>query len=248
MTTPFHNMPLTTQPFASLPEMNTLRQRLMTNVAFPERVGSVAGGAALLLYGASRRSLGGLLLSVIGGAMIRRGYTGHCDLYQKLGVNSSQLQVESGVPGDKGIKVVKTVTVSRAPDVVYRVWRKLENLPRFMPHIEHVREMDKRRSHWKVKGPVGSTVEWNAEIITDHPGKMLAWQSLPGAEVQNAGSVWFEAAGEGRTEVKVSLQYLPPAGVLGALVAKMFGEDPEKQLTEDLGRFKELVESGEAHP
>jgi len=239
-------MPLTTQPFASLPEMNTLRERLMTNVAFPERIGSVAGGAALALYGASRRSLGGLFLMLLGGALVRRGYTGHCDLYEKLGVNSSQLQRESGVPGDKGIKVVKTVTVSRNPDQVYRVWRKLENLPRFMPHIEHVREMDKTRSHWKVKGPAGSTVEWNAEIITDHPGRTIAWQSLPGAEVQNAGSVWFESLGNGRTEVKVALQYLPPAGILGAAVAKMFGEDPEKQLTEDLGRFKELVESGQA--
>jgi uncharacterized membrane protein len=138
---------------------------------------------------------------------------------------------------------VKTITVARPPQEVYRYWRNLENLPRFMEHVESVRELDKRRSSWVVKGPLGHDLAWTAEIISDREGEMIAWESLPGAEVQNAGSVWFEPVeGGSSTDVKVSLQYQPPAGVVGAAVAKLLGEAPEQQLENDLGRFKSLIE------
>ena len=116
-----------------------------------------------------------------------------------------------------------------------------------MPHIEAVEETSARRSHWTVKGPAGTSVEWDAEIISEHEGQMISWQSLPGSQVENAGSVWFEPAGDDSgTDVKVALQYHPPAGVLGAAVARMFGEAPEQQLEEDLSRFKELMEAAPA--
>lgn len=238
-------MALTVQPFADSKELDGVRAALNINVSQTERIGSVAAGAGLLLYGASRRSLGGALIALLGGALIHRGSTGHCSLYQKLGMNSRQLNTEQGVRGNKGIKVVKTITVARAPQEVYRYWRNLENLSRFMKHVESVREIDSRRSAWVVKGPLGHDVEWTAQIITDREGEMIAWESLPGAEVQNAGSVWFEPSGDGAsTEVKVSLQYQPPAGAIGAMVAKFFGENPDQQLDEDLARFKTLIEAG----
>jgi len=237
-------MPFTTQPLADSKALDGVRAALQVNIPSPERIGSVAAGAGLALYGLSRRSLSGLLVALAGGALIRRGTTGHCAVYEKLGVNSRQLKTESGVRGNKGIKVVKSIVVARPREEVYRYWRKLENLPRFMEHVESVRELDHERSAWVVKGPMGHDVEWTARIISDRENEMISWESLPGAEVQNAGSVWFEAAGEGSTEVKVSLQYLPPAGVLGAAVAKFFGEAPEKQLENDLGRFKDLIEAG----
>jgi uncharacterized membrane protein len=125
-------MPLTEQPFANIEQLrrplDSVRSALDINVPSPERIGSIAAGAGLVLYGATRKSFGGLLLALVGGALIRRGATGHCELYEKLGVNSRQLNTESGVPGDKGIKVVKTITVSRPPEEVYRYWRNLENL------------------------------------------------------------------------------------------------------------------------
>lgn len=236
-------MPLTAQPFAQSKELNTVRAELDRNIPDPERIGSLAAGAGLLLYGLSRRSLGGVLLALLGGAFIHRGATGHCAVYQQLGVNSRKLNPETGVPGNKGIKVVKSITVARRRDEVYRYWRNLENLPRFMEHVESVREIDSLRSAWVVKGPLGHDVKWNARIISDREGEMISWESLPGAEVQNAGSVWFESIGAGSTEVKVSLQYLPPAGVIGAAVAKFFGEAPDQQLENDLARFKTLIES-----
>lgn len=239
-------MPLTAQPFADSEALDRVRESLNINVTQPERIGSVAAGAGLVLYGASRRSLGGLLLALVGGALVYRGTTGHCSMYEKLGINSRQLNAESGVPGDKGIKVVKSITVSRSPGEVYRYWRNLENLSRFMEHVESVRELDERRSAWVVKGPLGHDVEWTAQIITDREGELIAWESLPGAEVQNAGSVRFTPSENGRTDVKVTLQYYPPAGVVGAAVARMFGESPETQLAADLERFKTAIESAGA--
>ncbi len=236
-------MALTVQPLAESKALENVRAALNINVAQPERIGSIAAGAGLVLYGASRRSFGGLLIALLGGVLVHRGATGHCAVYEKLGVNSRGLNNDHGVPGDKGIKVVRTVTVARSPQEVYRYWRDLENLPRFMEHVESVRELDERRSAWVVKGPAGHEVEWTAEILADREGEMIAWESLPGAEVQNAGSVWFQATADGGTEVKVALQYLPPGGVVGATVAKLFGEAPEQQLDEDLQRFKTLVEA-----
>ncbi|MBA2431658.1 MAG: DUF2892 domain-containing protein [Chthoniobacterales bacterium] len=235
-------MPLTVQPLADHKAVDHVRAALNLNIATPERIGSVAAGAGLLLYGAARKSLGGILLALVGGALIQRGSTGHCALYEKLGINSSQLNGETGVPGNKGIKVTREIVVDRAPQDVYRFWRNLENLPKFMEHVQAVREIDDRRSHWIVKGPAGTEVEWTAQIITDRENSLIAWESLPGAEVQNAGSVRFEPVNNGQsTEVKVSLQYLPPAGVIGATVAKFFGEAPEQQLEADLTRFKEVL-------
>jgi uncharacterized membrane protein len=243
-------MPLTAQPFAEVDQLSkpldNVRAALNINVPKPERIGSVAAGAALVGFGLSRKSLPGLLLAIFGGALIKRGATGHCEMYSALGVNSRQLNTESGVPGNKGIKVTQSIVVSRPKEEVYRYWRNLENLPRFMEHVESVRELDNRRSAWVVKGPLGHDVEWTAHIITDRENEMISWESLPGAEVQNAGSVWFEpAAGGSSTEVKVSLQYLPPAGVIGATVAKWLGESPEQQLRTDLAQFKTLIESGQ---
>jgi uncharacterized membrane protein len=238
-------MPLTAQPFANSKELEGVRSALSVNVPNAERIGSVAAGAGLVAYGISRKSVGGFLIALMGGALIGRGATGHCSLYAMMGVNSRKLNPERGVPGNKGIKVVRSVTVARAPQEVYRYWRKLKNLPRFMEHLESVQELDQLRSAWVVRGPMGHNVEWTAQIISDHPGEMISWESLPGAEVQNAGSVWFEGANGGlSTEVKVSLQYQPPAGVIGATVAKFLGESPELQLEADLNRFKNLIEAG----
>ena len=243
-------MPLTAQPFAEVDQLSkpldNVRAAMNVNVPQTERIGSLAAGAALVGYGLSRKSLPGFLLALVGGALIKRGATGHCEMYAALGVNSRQLNTESGVRGNKGIKVTQSIVVARPREEVYRYWRNLENLARFMEHVESVRELDNRRSTWIVRGPLGHDVEWTAHIITDRENELISWESLPGADVQNAGSVGFEpAAGGSSTEVKVSLQYQPPAGVIGATVAKLLGEAPEQQLQNDLAKFKTLIESGE---
>ena len=144
------------------------------------------------------------------------------------------------------VRVTKTITINRRPEELYRFWRDLQNLPRFMTQVESVQVTDEKRSHWLAKGPGGKSVEWDAEIIEDRPNELIAWRSLEGANVENSGSARFEPAPRGRgTVVRVEVQYNPPGGVIAATVAKFFGQAPEQQVQEDLRRFKQLIETGE---
>jgi uncharacterized membrane protein len=144
------------------------------------------------------------------------------------------------------IHVEKSITINRPAEELYNFWHNFESLPRFMNHLRSVKENGDRRSHWVAKGPAGTEVEWDAEITEDKPNEYIAWHSLEGADVDNAGSVRFERAPGGRgTIVRAKVDYHPPAGVLGATVAKLFGEEPEKQIHVDLHRFKQMMETGE---
>lgn len=148
--------------------------------------------------------------------------------------------------GKQGIHAQASCIVNRPPEEVYQFWRNFENLPRFMKHLQSVEDFGDGRSHWTAKGPAGMTVEWDATIIADVPGEVITWRSLEDSDVDNAGAVRFERApGNRGTIVKVNIQYNPPAGVIGATVAKLFGEEPEQQLDDDLRRLKQVLEVGE---
>jgi uncharacterized membrane protein len=148
--------------------------------------------------------------------------------------------------GSAGVHASGTCIVNRNPDEVYRFWRDFRNLPRFMEHLVSVDEMSEGRSRWVAKGPAGTTVEWEAMIVADDPGRVITWRSLENSDVDNAGAVRFEAAPGGRgTILRVNIQYNPPAGVVGATVARLFGEEPNQQLEDDLRRFKQVMEVGE---
>jgi uncharacterized membrane protein len=129
---------------------------------------------------------------------------------------------------------------------VYRFWRRLENLPRFMTHLHRVTETPDGKSHWVACGPAGLAVEWDAEIINEVENQVIGWRSLPGSAVLTSGSVNFDTAREGRsTQVSVNLQYAPPAGKAGAMLASVFGREPSQTIREDLRHFKQLLEAGE---
>jgi uncharacterized membrane protein len=146
--------------------------------------------------------------------------------------------------GRHGTHVEESVSINRPAVELYRFWRDFENLPKFMKHLEAVAIHDGGVSHWTAKGPGGMHVEWDARVINDVDGRLIAWQSLNGSRIATAGSVNFEETDRG-TEVKVHLQYRPPAGKLGSAVAYVFGEEPSLQIREDLRRFKQLMETGE---
>jgi uncharacterized membrane protein len=223
------------------------------NVGEIERWVSSIGGGALALYGLTRLiqhgSVGGAVLALVGGSLIYRGATGHCEMYHALGLNtagtgSSENPVVS-VPADRGLKVEQSVTINKSPAELYRFWRNFENLPRFMNHLEAVHVTGAGRSHWVAKAPAGTTVEWDAEIYNEKENELIAWRSLPGSDVNSAGSVRFQAAPGGQgTEVKVVLKYDPPGGMVGATIAKLFGEEPSQQIADDLQRFKQVMETG----
>ncbi len=144
------------------------------------------------------------------------------------------------------IQVKEAITINRPLNEVYGFWHNFENLPRFMAHLESVQVLDERRSRWKAKAPAGATVEWEAETVEDRPNELIAWRSLPDSAVPNSGSVEFREAPGGRgTEILVDLRYQPPGGKIGALMAKLFGEEPQQQVKSDLRRFKQVMEIGE---
>lgn len=147
---------------------------------------------------------------------------------------------------DHAMHVKKAITIRRTPEEVYRFWRDFQNLPRFMQHLESVQVVGERRSHWKVQAPAGKTVEWGAEIVEDRPNELIAWRSLDGADVDNAGQVRFRPAPGGRgTEIGVELRYDPPGGRLGKTVARLFGKEPDQAVYGDLRRLKQVLETGE---
>lgn len=146
----------------------------------------------------------------------------------------------------EAVKLERAVTIEGSRAELYAFWHAFEHLPEFMEHLVSVRTVSGTRSHWVAKAPGGKTVEWDAVIVNDIPDSLIAWKSIGDADVSNAGSVHFSDAPGGRgTVVKVSLDYEPPAGRLGALVARLFGEDPDRQVREDLRKFKQLMETGE---
>lgn len=156
-----------------------------------------------------------------------------------------QERSRASVKGNHGVKVVKSCTIDRSPDELFKFWRHLANLPQFSKHLISVTQRTEKDSHWMAKAP-GGPAEWDAEIFNEHPNALIAWRSKEGSEIENAGSVRFEFAPAGQgTEVTVTLEYRPPVGALGVMVARMYGEEPERQVEEDLMRFKALMELGD---
>jgi uncharacterized membrane protein len=161
--------------------------------------------------------------------------------------SSQQLtRVADLIEDDASIRVKNSIIINRPIEEIYTFWRDFKNLPRVMEHLESVDVTSEKRSHWVAKGPAGKRIQWEAETIEDRPNEKIAWRSLEGSTVENSGSVRFEAAPGGRgTLVRVELAYRPPAGPLGATVAKLMGREPELQVEEDLRRLKQLMEAGE---
>jgi uncharacterized membrane protein len=192
-----------------------------TNVArLATAAAAIAGVAALDVLCATR-------LSDAGGRDLRR-----------LGLASGR--------DAHAVRVEHVTTVNRPIEEVFAFWRRFDELPRFMRHLESVEHVGPGRTRWRAKAPAGATVEWEADVVAEREPDWIAWQSVPGSGIQNSGSVRFERAPGARgTEVRVQLEYRPPAGSIGRGVAWLFGEEPGLQVKEDLHRFKQLMETGE---
>jgi uncharacterized membrane protein len=226
-------------------------QSKTSNVHPVERAASLIGGGLLAFAGFRKRSVGGGAMVATGAEMLRRGLTGKCYLYQALGVRTAstgQGAETTSVPYELGVRVSESITINRPRAEVYNFWRELTNLPKFMSHLKSVKDLGGGRSHWVAAGPAGVDVEWDAEIINEVQNKRIAWRSLPGSTVDSAGSVRFRSAKRGSaTTVEVNLQYNPPAGSIGAWVAKGLGRDPEREIRADLGSLKHHLESSETN-
>jgi uncharacterized membrane protein len=214
------------------------------NVSGAERWASLLAGAGLTIYGILRRDLPGAALAFGGGTLVLRGATGRCALYRALGLSTAsdhRTEVERRL-SRHGFKIEQAVTIRAPAHEIYRFWRDFGNLSRVLRHVEAVEDCGNGITHWKVRGPLGATFEWDAEIINERENELIAWRTLEHSSADHAGSVHFRPLAGGRTEVRVVLKYNPPAGAVGALVAKLFGQDPEKEIEEDLLRLDTIFD------
>jgi uncharacterized membrane protein len=197
------------------------------------RVAAGALGLGLVGWGLSRRDRVGALGAAAGAAFLIRDVADR-PLRLVLGIGA----------GDRAVELHKTITV-RAPIAdVFSFFACIENFPRFMSHVRHVERTGDRRYRWVAAGPAGIPVSWEGEIEAFEPEQLLAWRSLPGSVVHNAGVVRFEENQDGSTRLDIRLSYNPPAGALGHVVASLFGADPKHAMDEDLVRFQSLLEQG----
>jgi len=219
------------------------------NITQTERILSAVGGGLLLVTGVQKRSAAGVALALVGGDLLRRAITGHSNLYHAVGIRTAskgQGAETTSVPYELGIRVDQCITIARPRHEVFSFWQDVANLPRFMENVITVQDLGGGRSHWVARGPAGRTVEWDATVHNRVDNELIAWRTLPGSDVDHAGSVIFRDAANGRgTELIVALQYNPPAGAIGALLATIWGAEPSQQIRGDLYRLKRLLESGE---
>ncbi len=220
-----------------------MRSLYKPNIPPTARWASTVAGVALAAVGYQRSNKA---LSLLGLGLLGRGASGWCPVTAAMDPDATYRdETKRRLGGSGGVIVEDAITIYRPVNEVYSYWHNFDNLPRFMEHLEEVVVHDRIHSHWVAKGPLGVRVEWDAEVINDIPPTLLSWKSVGVSDVVSAGSVRFRALGEHATEVRVRLQYDPPAGKLGATVAWLLGEDPQHQIAEDLRRFKQLIETGE---
>jgi uncharacterized membrane protein len=224
-------------------------EKSYVNVQNAERIGSVLLGGALATFGIARGSLPGWLVAALGGGLVYRGVTGHCMVYQQLGMNTAKGRGRAtAIPARHGVHVEHSIIVQREAEELYDAWRHFKGLPDFMSHLKSVEEIDDRRSRWTAAAPLGLSVTWDAEIITERPGELIAWRSVEGSVVDTAGSVRFEPSGNAATQITVNLKYNPPAGKTGAKISQLLGANPDQQIVDDLQRFKKIMELERARP
>jgi uncharacterized membrane protein len=235
---------------AHVNEFGTARYRRMPrprrNVGEAERWVSGAAGAVLIGWALQHRAreTEAWAAGLLGAVLLYRAGSGNCPVYSAAGVNTADDSTRRALAGPRGVHVESSVVVNKPVHDLYEFWRRFENLPRVMQHLESVTSEGNGRTTWVARAPLGTTVQWSAEVINEVPDKVIGWRSVEGSTVVTAGSVNFEPLSGGQaTEVRVKLQYEPPGGRLGSWVAWAFGEEPSLQIEEDLRRFKEAMET-----
>jgi uncharacterized membrane protein len=222
------------------------------NVGPAERWISGIAGAALIAYGLGRKRFRGWLVP-LGGGLIACAVTGRSPA--ALGLRRRMARrAEPNQPTSDGIrrtdesKIEQSVVITRPRDELFRFWRNLENLPRFMDHLQSVTVLDDRHSQWVVKGPGGMRLEWDAEITHEVENELIAWRSLPGSDLEHRGAVHFSPVHNGGTEVRVILRYQSRGGAAANAISQILGDRPAEQIVDDLRRFKQVMEAGEPVP
>jgi uncharacterized membrane protein len=248
--TSVHNGPATGEHWENLQHPAPTESGI--NVAPAERWISGIAGAALIAVALRQKRLRGWLIP-LGAGLLARAVTGRFPITAGIGGKTAR----RADPGESGFgsawrgeefKIEQSVIIARPRDELFRFWRNLENLPRFMDHLQSVSVLDDRHSHWVVRGPAGVRLEWDAEITHEVENELIAWRSLPGSDLDHRGAVHFSPVHNGGTEVRVILRYQARGGGAASAITRILGERPGDQIVDDLRRFKQVMEAGEPVP
>ena len=207
------------------------------NVGPMQRTASIVAGSALVVVGLRRRTLGGAVAALAGADLLYRGGTGYCHLLGALGIDTSR--------GRARVEIQRSLTVLAARDDVYRRWRDPQSQPVTWSHFAEITDATEAGAHWRLRAPLGRTLEWDTRIVEERDGDLIRWESR-GGDLPNEGSVAFrDAPGELGTEIALRVRFDPPGGPLGDAAARLLDDPPKLVLAKALRRFKSLVESGE---
>lgn len=224
-------------------------QRSAINVSADARTFSLLGGAALVTLALWRRGAFSIPALLGGLGLLYQSITGNSPINDALNRNTAVKSNPSqvSVPHEQGIHVVRAITINRPVEDLYNFWRDPANLPQVMGYVESVQPIGENRTHWTVKMPIGDMkVEFDSEVYTDVPNEVISWRSLPGSQVENAGSVRFKPAPAGRgTEVHLTVEFIPPGGPLAQAALKLFGDAPNQYFAQYLRELKQKMETGE---
>lgn len=214
-----------------------MEKRSNINVSDTERIASVLAGA-YVMYRSLQRTPKNYAAIASAGLLLYRGVTGYCPAYAAAGKKRLPDPIHN-------INIETTVIVNRPVDTVYSFWRRLENLPLFMKHLKSVKQKEDGKSDWEayLPGEIGS-IHWEARIVREIPGEVIAWNSTDNSTIENAGKVTFNDLGELGTAVHVVISYQAPLGIAGQKVLALFTPAFEKMIRNDIVNFKEYVETG----
>jgi uncharacterized membrane protein len=231
-----------------MPELHDPPQRSTINSSVDERTVSLVGGVGLITLALWRRGSLSLPALLTGAGLIYQSITGNHLLNHILNRNSAVKSnpAQVSVPHQQGVHVSCAVTINQPVQDLYYFWRDPTNLPQVMTYVHSVQPIGENRTHWTLKLPGRGTVEFDSEVFTDTPNEVISWRSLPGSELENAGSVRFRSAPAGRgTEVHLTVEFVPPGGLLGQAALKLFGDVPNQYVAQYLRDFKQMMETGE---
>lgn len=216
---------------------STVGSALPMNVNTTERIISVMGGAYLLINALAKKEIN-VLKTMTAAFLLFRGITGHCPGYRAAG----KTEIDQH---PRNVNIRTSLIVNRPRHEVYGFWRRLENLPKFMKHLESVIVIDEKISEWKA-GIMGApeAISWRSEIVKDEPGALLSWHSLPGADIENAGKIEFEDADSLGTRINIVISYRAPLGMIGEKAARLINPVFKTMVKEDVENFKRHIESG----
>ena len=216
------------------------------NVGLQERLFSLGAGGSLALAGLFRGRLSGAAAMIAGASLVYRGMSGHCHVYDALGINTASHHSSTAVPAQAGVHVEESIAINAPKEEVMEFWRTPEKLQQALRHVEKIEAGDEGKLKWTAKGQFGRTLQWETETLNERGNEMFAWKSVPGGDVEMAGSIRVQPLNQGRgTLMTITLKYNPPGGKLGDFIASLAGRGTEQQLAEDLRNVKRLLEAGE---